>query len=217
MAHPYQSVRDDRVAKSRAKEMTKACGGSVSGHAEVFKKTAKPAMRMTGGAVRPRLDRPARASGGRVKKPSTTNIHINVTPSTPPSASPPSLAGPAAPVGLPVPRPAPPPMPGPMAGPPGGPPGLPPGMPPMPRAKGGRVAGGPLGTGWKDAEKNKTKVQHMPGNADAHAPKRSKPITYATGGSINAPSRGGMGPKMPGGGRGGLGRLAKAAAAKAAD
>lgn len=218
MAHPYHSKRDDKASRSRAKELTKgyASGGGVHSDEKMDKALVKKmvrstALKMDGGGAKARMDRPGRASGGRVKKAPQTNIHINVTP---PSGSPP-LAGLGAPAGIPVSKPASPPPPGPpMAGPgmppgpmgagPGGPPGMPPGMPPMPRAKGGRV-----GKGWTDSMKNETKVQHTP-NISSKGLGRGKPITYKTGGPISSPAKGGMGPKMPGGGRGGLGRLAKA-------
>lgn len=217
MAHPQNDKRDDKVSRSRARELTKgyATGGAV--HSDVkedkalIKKMVRPsAMKVSGAAPKSRMDRPGRASGGRVKKAPQTNIHINVTP---PSSNAP-LAASAAPGGLPAPRPAPPPMPAPpgLAGP-GAPPlptGLPPGGPLAMRAKGGRVKPGP---GWTESMKNETPVQHLP-NTEKFA-KRGKPITYATGGPINSPAKGGMGPKMPGGGHGGLARLAKAKRASA--
>jgi len=222
MSHPQQSKRDDKVSRSRAKELTKGYATGGAPHSDVvadkalIKKMVKPgAMKVAGFAPKSRMDRAGRASGGRVKKAPQTNIHINVTP--PSSVAP--LAASAAPGGLPAPRPAPPPMPAPppgMAGP-GAPPlptGLPPGGPLAMRAKGGRVAAKP-GPGWTESMKNETPVQHLPGKNDQKGLNRGKPITYATGGPINSPAKGGMGPKMPGGGRGGLGRLAKAARAKA--
>jgi hypothetical protein len=81
-----------------------------------------------------RLDRPAYAKGGSVKKGTTVNVIVapqNKEEVAPPMPMPPPGAGapPMAPPKMP-----PPPMGGPMAGP-----GGPAGMPPIPRKHGGRV------------------------------------------------------------------------------
>lgn len=128
-----------------------------------------------------------RADGGRVGKKPSVDININV--------------GGASPLGgLPLP-PAPPPLrPEPT------PPPMPPmGSPDVPM----RARGGGVGPGWATSNKWKTPVQHADGKNDQKNQGRGRVVTYAKGGPIsseNAP----MGPKMPGGARGGLARLAKA-------
>lgn len=77
-------------------------------------------------------------------------------------------------------------------------------------AKGGRVKSGPA---WEEGKREGTKVSHSPGKNDLKDIGRGKPITYASGGPVEAPKNG-MGPKLGGGGRGGLARLQKAARAK---
>ena len=222
MAHPFAHARDHKVQHARVKGHLKgyASGGGV--HADeaedrkmVKKMVKRKALRMDGGAVRARADRPARAAGGRVKRGGKhhTSVNVNVMPQA--SHSPLAAAG--API-LPPARPAPPP---PMAGvappmlPPGGMPpgigaGMPPGMPPM-RAKGGRIKPGP---GWTESVKNMTPVQHTPGKDDTKDIGRGKPITYKTGGAVMSAAKGQMGPKMDAGAGGGEGRLEKTARAK---
>lgn len=238
MAHPYSGIRQDKVEHKRAREMTRgyAGGGDIAQDKKLIKKMIgvhESRMHMTGGAPKARADRPMRAKGGRVKNGKTTvNVVINGNGDKPPMPMPMPMP-PAIP-----PRPmVPPPMPPAAAGPlPGVGPG--PGMPPMPpRSHGGRTyaSGGAVksGPGWTTSQSLKTPVQHAPGKNDGKELGRGRPITYKkggsvpafacggatmkTGGPINAPAgKKGMGPKLPGGARGGLARLAKAKRAKAA-
>lgn len=222
MAHPYQNVRQSKVERSRVGSITKgyATGGAVFD--DVPRQATSGQTMATGGAAlsgrapKARLDRPGRANGGRANKP----VNVNVIVSPREGSSPPN---PLAAAGMPLPptgMPAPPPMP------PGPPPGA--GGPPMPPpgmrstggrayAKGGRVKSGPA---WEEGIKAGTQVSHSGNKDDATGPygkniNRGKPVTYASGGPINAPSgKSGMGPKLAGGGRGGLARLQKAARAK---
>ena len=106
-------------------------GGRAAGYATAADNEAT----MHEKAGKPRLDRPAYKSGGRVKKPGTV-VNVIVAPQNKPEAPP---------------MPPPGPMPGPMAGPPPGPPPMPLPGAPMGRKHGGRVpkmqagAGGGLG------------------------------------------------------------------------
>lgn len=90
-----------------------------------------------------------------------------------------------------------------------------------PRAKGGRAnraTGGAVKSGpaYEEGRRNGTQVSHDPGKNDQVGLNRGKPITYAKGGAVEAPKgNAGMAPKLPGGGRGGLARLAKARRAAA--
>ena len=174
MSHPFNSLRNDKVQKSRVADITSACngGGMATGgaaHADevedkslVRKMVKKVALRASGGAVKARSDRPARAWGGKVgggKKKSGKGHTVNVivAPHPPGAPTPPMVPGVAA---APPPMPPKPPMmpPGPGSSPGGPPPGLgvPPGGPPLPpnmppgmhyaggrtRAKGGKVEAG---------------------------------------------------------------------------
>ena len=76
-----------------------------------------------------------------------------------------------------------------MAGPPGLPPG---GLPPI-RSAGGRAyaKGGAVKTGpaFEEGRRLGTKVSHSPNKNDGKELNRGKPVTYKTGGSINAPAK----------------------------
>lgn len=149
----------------------------------------------TGGAV------VERARGGRTKG---TNVNVIISP----SASPPN-AGMAPPMAGPPPMPPRPPMAPPGAGIGPAPPMMPPGGP---RSSGGRTyatGGAVLGPAWKEGRKAGTQVQHAPGKNDGKDLGRGKPITYATGGAVEHPMKGGMAPKLPGGAGGGLARIKK--------
>lgn len=192
MAHPYQSLRADKVERSRVSRIApgRASGGRINQTDEekdkaTVKSLGKPdGMKIGGKASKARLDRPHRASGGRVGK-GKTNVTINVIGGGDKAATPtvsPALAG-ALP---PMPRP---PIAPPMgAGPPGGlpPPGGPPMVPPGPmRASGGRV--GSKGTAvYEEGKRNGTQVSHAPGKNDQGDVFRGKQITYATGGAVEA-------------------------------
>lgn len=164
MAHPYSSVRENKVASDRADEMTKDCyakGGAVkhSDAAEdrkLIKSMVKTAdLKTSAKKAKVRGDRRMkRADGGRTNaKNAKTNINIIVSPQQPKPMMPPvppMASGPP----VPPPMPAGPP-PGAGAGPPGAPPpgmmgpkpqALMSGMPGMPtmnqlpmRKRGGRV------------------------------------------------------------------------------
>jgi len=214
MSHPYHEHRAHKHEKARVSHIVKgyASGGGVHHSDEkedeaLIRKEVKPAaLKHEGGKAHHRADRPHRASGGRVKSKGTV-VNINVAPS----------GDGAHPMPVPVPAPAGPP-PGPPGMPPPGaggpPPGLPPrppmpggGGPPMPmRARGGGIKSGPA---WHEGLRNGTQVQHTDGKMDGKDIGRGKPITYATGGPVEHPKHGGMGPKLPGGGGGGKARLAK--------
>ncbi len=219
MAHPYQSARQSKVERSRVGSITKgyAAGGAVNASAAELARSAKALatggpVAMAGKAPKARLDRPGRASGGRTNgKGATVNIIVGGGDKQPPMAG----------LGMPPPMP-PPPMPPPIPPPPpGGPPmGMPPGGPPpgirsmggRAYAKGGAVKSGPA---YEEGKRNGTQVSHTPGKNDLQELNRGKPITYATGGATEAPKgKAGMGPKLGGGGRGGLARLQKATRAK---
>jgi len=64
------------------------------------------------------------------------------------------------------------------------------------------------GPGWIESTEHMTKTWGLPGKNDGANIGRPKPITYAAGGAVEAKKK--MGPKLPGGAGGGLGRLAKA-------
>ena len=211
MAHPYQSERDDKVAKRRVASLTKgyAAGGGVhsdeaADRALVKKMVRSSAIKMDGDAPKSRQDRPGRARGGRAPKRGGTTVNVIVAgkdkvPGVPDAPMmPPMPPGPIAP---PVPMPmAKPPMPPPIGGGIGGMAGM------GPRASGGRAyaRGGGVGSGG-------TPVQHAPGKDDGKDIGRGRVVTYASGGPVEAPAgKKGMGPKLTGGGRGGLARLAKA-------
>lgn len=133
----------------------------------------------------------AYAQGGPVKK-GATNVNVIIAPQ----------GGAAAPPMVPPPLPA-------------GPPPMPPEMPPMGQRRGGRAyaSGGKVSDGptWKGGLRNGTQVQHSDGKNDGGDIYRGRPITYATGGKIEAM---GMGPKMKAGADSGEGRLEKTALQK---
>lgn len=208
--HPYNNLRADKVEKSRVSRIApgRASGGRIkhSDEAEdkaLVKSMVKPgAMKMDGKASKARLDRPHRASGGRVGK-GKTNVTINVIGGGDKGSATPSLIPPMAGAAPPIPLPKPPMPPGgsiPMP-PPGGPP-----MPPGPmRASGGRV--GSKGTAvYEEGKRNGTQVSHTDGKNDGEDIYRGKQITYAAGGKVEA---GPMGPKMTGGAGGERGREQK--------
>lgn len=165
-----------------------------------------------------------RARGGRTKH-AKTNVNVIVAP----QGAHPGAPG-MAPGGPPMPPPMgmpphPPMAPPPMAGPPGMPPGGPGGMPMMPPpgagpgipppirhsggrtyAKGGAVKSGPA---WGTGIKAMTPIQHSPGKGDGANIGRPKPITYKSGGRIDAPDGVAPATKLPGGSGGGLARLEK--------
>lgn len=225
--HPFKSHRATKVEHDRVAKITKgyAQGGAVHEDEAEDRKLFSNLMKKHQGKIEGkkaggRLDR---AKGGRTKGKTTVNIHLNHNqPPGPVVPPPPPAAGP------PMPPPAMPP-----GGPPGMPPGLPPGarppmppvMPPRPFKTGGAV-------GYTKAQKvathdllNRRKSLHNEsGKIEKGNLNRGPVITKATGGAVDPPEEGKkpmhsggdfserkpMGPKMPGGGRGGKGRLWKA-------
>ncbi len=222
MAHPFQSLRQDRVEKSRVSKLTHgyADGGevdadamqkmaSVAGNQKASLAGTKSAMeslgRKRGGKVKgakshARLDRYAR--GGKVKN-KGTNVTVVVAPQG--GGDKPPMPIPAMPPqgAMPPPRP---PMAPPMAGPPMMPP---PGMPPRRSggrayAKGGAVKDGPA---WKEGLRNGTQVSHTDGKSDTKDIVRPRQVTYKRGGKVEASSK--VVHNIDDGAGGGLGRLEK--------
>lgn len=235
MAHPFQSVRQSKVEHGRVGRMTSgyAKGGGVHSDEAQDRKLIKKMLaehevgEVEGGARKSRADRPGRARGGRAPKGKHKGVNVNVIVAPQNGANKePLLPPPGLAAGVPPPSPMPMAKP-PMMPPPGGPPpGLGPmaGGPPMPppgasmpiRSHGGRAyaKGGRVESTFEEGRRAGTQVQHSPGKNDQADVGRGKPITYKTGGAIEAPVKGGMGPKFTGGGRGGMARLEKAERAK---
>ncbi len=228
MAHPMNHMRDHMVQKSRVASLT---GGHSEGGKDMSKSPEGQLKRVSegracGGKVMGkksggRLDRPKRASGGKVQafakggKVKGTTVNVIVSPSG-------GDKGPM-PVPVPVGAGAPPPMPPhpPMAGPmppPGGPPGMmPPPGPPI-RKNGGRIGfakGGAVPKGsasesgptWKEGRRNGTPVQHTDGKSDTKDIVRPRQVTFKTGGKVEAGKS--MGPKMTAGAGSEMGREQK--------
>lgn len=214
MAHPYASHRQHSVERSRVSRMAKgyATGGAVhpdekEDKALVRKMVKRKALKVEGEKPGHRADRPARKKGGRVNKGKVT---VNVITGGQPPAAGVAMAPPMAP---PVAALPPGPPPGAML-PPGGPP---PDMPMPPRAHGGRTykKGGRVGVNagtkvFEESRRAGTQVSHDPGKNDLKDMNRPKPITYKTGGKVEAPMGVAPATKLPGGAGGGEGRLAKA-------
>lgn len=203
MAHPYASVKQDKVERSRVSKMTQGCasGGSVHSDAAQDRKMVKSmvkssALKMEGAKSGGRLDKYAR--GGAVKK-ASTNVNVIIAPQ--------GGAG-----GAPMPVP---PVGGPAVPPAAGPPPMPPGMP-VQQKNGGRTryaAGGKVGDGpaWREGLRNATPVQHADGKNDAGNIHRGRQVTFSTGGPVEANK---AGPKMTAGSESGEGRLQKTALQK---
>lgn len=241
MAHPFASHRQHSVERSRVARMAKgyATGGAVhpdekEDKALVRQMVKRKALKAEGEPSKHRADRPGRKKGGRVNKGKVT---VNVITGGPPPAAGVAMAPPMPPPVAAVP-PGPPPGPPPGAMmPPGGPP---PDMPMPPRAHGGRAykKGGAVGVNkgtkvFEEGRRSGTQVSHDPGKNDLKDMNRPKPITYKTGGKVeapqtrhsdseinapqrrtanrmNAPQGVEAASKLPGGAGGGEGRLAKA-------
>lgn len=214
MTHPHSEHRQHKVERRRVSQMLKgyASGGAVHDDERedkaLVKKMVKPsAMKAHGGAVKHRADK--RARGGRTNK-KGTNVTVVVAPQ----------GGGAHPMPVPVPGGAPPMPPRPPMAPPGAPPmgAGPMGAPnPIRRAggrtyaKGGAVKDGPA---WKEGIRNGTQPHNSPGKNDTKDIGRKKPITYKTGGRIEASDKVESASKLPGGSGGGEARLAKEHRAK---
>jgi hypothetical protein len=215
MGHPFNKFRQGNVERSRVGAITGEAK-SIGDDGGSIRKTIKNVAGVEGVPAAMRMDRPQRASGGKVKKGGTTVVNVITGGQQQPPAPPP----------MPMPPPGPPPMPpgpppgampppgGPMAGPPGG---MPPG-PPM-RARGGGVKAIGMDVG--------TKVQHDKAKAvDIANMNRKRVVTFNTGGGVKSFMAGGgvkgvvmtggtpgtadQKSKLPGGAGGGEGRLAKA-------
>jgi hypothetical protein len=218
LAHPFNKFRQSNVERSRVGAITseaKSVGGIDDGGA--MKKTLKSLGDIGGVPAAMRMDRPQRASGGKVGKKATTVVNVITGGQQQPPAPPPM---PMPPPGAMMPPPPPGPPPGaapPPGGPMGGPPGLPPG-PPM-RARGGGVKSVGMNVG--------TDVQHKSAKAKESANlNRKRVVTFATGGGVVSFNAGGAvkgvvmkggtpktadaASKLPGGSGGGAGRLAEA-------
>lgn len=133
MSHPFNSLRNDKVQKSRVSSITAACGGgmatggAVSGSKTIARKDGGAvSLRADGGAVKSRADRPNRARGGRTKKSGKGHtVNVIVAPSAPKPPMPPMIPGVAAgSPGLSPPRP-------PLTPPAGGPIAAPGAAPPL--------------------------------------------------------------------------------------
>lgn len=225
MAHPFAEHRQSKVEKSRVAHITcgYATGGAVHPDEKQDKKlidrmVKKSALSDSGDKAKKRADRPGRAKGGRVKaaKGKGTNVNVIIAGGGPHAGAMPP-AGVGAPMAAPPMPPHPPIMP-PAGMPPGGAPSMG-GMPPMPAhknggrayAKGGRVKGTKV---YEEGVKAGTQVQHDPGKNDLAQLGRGKPITYKSGGKVEAPQGVSPATKLPGGAGGGEARLAKARMAK---
>lgn len=156
MAHPFSDKRQGKVEHSRVASITKgyASGGGVHSDEPADKRLVRKmvkatALKLHGGSVGQRADRPNRAAGGLVNNPmktrspkrgkkGATTVNVIIAGGGEKESKPPIM-----PPMMPPPKP---PMAGPPPGampPPGGVPmpsgpGLPP--PPMGRARGGKVA-----------------------------------------------------------------------------
>lgn len=136
MGHPFSKFRQGNVERSRVGAITGEAA-PIGDEAGKIKKTIKNVGGIEGVPAAMRMDRPQRASGGKVGKKATTVVNVITGGQQQPPAPPP----------MPMPPPgamSPPPPPGPPPGalpPPGGPMGGPPGMPSGPpmRARGGGV------------------------------------------------------------------------------
>ena len=213
MTHPHAEHRQHKVERRRVHQMLKgyAAGGAVHDDERedkaLVKKMVKPgSLKMHGGKVGHRADK--RARGGRTSAKKGTNVTVVVAPQ----------GGGAHPMPVPVPAggAGPPPMPPrPPMMPPGGPPmGAGPMGPPNPIrhaggrafARGGGVKSGPA---WNEGVRNGTQPHNSPGKNDTKDIGRGKPITYKTGGRIEASSKVEPATKLPGGSGGGEARLVK--------
>ena len=181
--HEQQEMKVEGTLKHRKR------GGRVDG--------MRDSLAVSGEPARERMDKPARARGGKVKSKKGVNVNVIVAPQGPghPPPTPPIPAGGAAPPPMAGAAPRPPmPMPGvgPGPGAPGGPPmPMRPPMPPPPMgprniggrayAKGGGVTPRPA---WKEGIRAGTKVQHSGNKQDTSDIGRGKVVTYAKGGRI---------------------------------
>ncbi len=232
MSHPFNSLRNDKVQKARVPSITKACGGGgmatgggvhadeAEDKAQIKRLVKSTALKLQGGAVAARADRPARARGGRLGKKKGTKGHtvnVIVAPHPQAPAMPPVVPGVAAAPPMPPKPPMVPPGPGPLGGPPPGPGVLLGGSSPptMPHYAGGRTrkTGGAVTADTAGIGKGRTKVQHAGTNKqDTKNVGRGPVITKATGGPITSKyaAKAGMAHNDGTGSGGGKSRLDKA-------
>lgn len=226
VAHPIGTqFRNHNVQHSRVSSIAKGCGGGMAtgggvnsdaakDKAQVKRLVKSTALKLHGGAIAARQDRPDRARGGKVgrkrnSKGHTVNVIVAPSETKPPMPMIPGVAAGQPPAALP-PRPQMIPPPG-LASPGGPPPGLaslPGGPPPLPlRARGGKVNADNAGIG-----KGRTPVQHSPNKQDGKNIGRGPVITKAAGGPVTSEYawKKGMAPHAKGGGRGGMAKLDKA-------
>ncbi len=194
MAHPYNELRETKVERRRVPHITKgyASGGAVHSDSDmdrvqIKRMVKKTALKLAGGPVTARADRPGRAKGGGV-------VNVIIQPSEQKPAMPPPMPPMAKPPMAPPPLP---PSGGGGMAPPGG--GMLPPPPPgvLPRAAGGRANADTAGAG-----QGRTPVQHTNNKQDGLNVGRGPVITKAKGG--------GMAPTSGTGAGGGLSRLDKA-------
>ena len=152
MSHPFQAHRQNAKERSRVSHITRgyAAGGGVHSDepqdkAMIKNMVKKTALKLAGGAVSSRADRPNRARGGKVGGKRGNVVNVIIAPQEPKLAAPPGVNAGVPPPPMPMPmRPPvlPPSSSGGMAPPGGGVAAPPPGV--LPRARGGAVkhAGG---------------------------------------------------------------------------
>lgn len=218
MTHPYAEHRQHKVERRNVAKRIHgyAAGGAVEhddeaeDRAMIKKMVKRSAMKAHGGAVKHRADK--RARGGRANAKKGTNVTVVVAPQG--GAHPMPVPVPGA--GAAPPIPPRPPIAGPMPGP------LPPaaGAPNPIRHSGGRMyaKGGAVkdGPAFREGIRAGTQVQHADGKMDQKNIGRGKPVTYKTGGRIEASNKVEPATKLPGGSGGGEARLAKEHRAKRA-
>lgn len=237
-AHHHEKDRVHHLVGGHVEPKHYARGGTVhddeaEDRALIRKEVKSEALKHEGKHAKHRADKVVRrAKGGHVKgkghKGGKTNVNVIVAPGGNKPPMPMPGAGMAPPMAAaPPPMPPKPPM---MPPPPTAGMGPPPaaglgGMPPRSHGgraykKGGAVSSSEKGYGKKSLADSKgvtgighrTPIQHSGNKSDTQNIGRGKPITYATGGAIEANGHAGkqMAPHLPAGSGGGKARIAKA-------